>query len=600
MALSRKEIKLIQEALNLLNEAEIDEARRGRKTARKPRSTTSAPKTTTEKSETGGNTKLGATGEFKIAAYCAGCAPIVDKRSYDVAVRTIGSMSGASKVLSNATNSLAEIGSKQGGFMYWEDGTTDTQAKPAGYKAAGLKSKIAGVEKDAQDVAEMIKAWRDPKSGDIPVADMYLDVTADDSQGDIFVNKPGNKKKFFAWSLKVQGSEAGQLNLGSSELITELGYDYKVTIIAALTAFFQSKNKNVTGLAKSCPIKRGVKKATGLDFELNAKNQVSKIDRDFYDANKLTTLLGKALAKGLVENCLSLNGFNTFLKKITDRNGVGTVKADETLIGSPKAAKSWKKSKKFQNTNDLFPGLNNLVKNKTKIVDNKILLYKDGNTIHVGYGTSADVDSKATGRCWRMSLRKSNPTGGATANIKFDAKPPTLSGTMKYKNKQKFLADLLKESSRDGFLKRLLKETEENWQEYDLDPNAPEEPMSDDTVDITDPDQVADYFLGADDIEEVLVMDEEEYDPTPEEIAQVCSLVQNECHPELEPQGEMSDPSVMDQQPPFQQDTLSHRGMDVHSKMSPASVDPEMMHVGDEEDEINESRWLKLAGILKD
>ena len=65
-----------------------------------------------------------------------------------------------------------------------------------------------------------------------------------------------------------------------------------------------------------------------------------------------------------------------------------------------------------------------------------------------------------------MGLRRSGISGGATAKVKFDVKPPSLKGTHKYETTSAFLQKLLSESYPK--LATLLFE-EQGWEDFELD-----------------------------------------------------------------------------------------------------------------------------------
>jgi len=555
MGLSNREIRLIQEALDLLYEAPKREEKK-------------------ETKSQAANTRSGAVGEYKIAAYCAGASAITDAASLKSAKGKISSMEGAGQVFNNATGAKTNMGaegSKKGGFFFFESGTTDKQSSEAGYTAAKHEEKIDGIEDDAQNVAFLIRCWyhdvkKNPKA--IPVKAMKLDVTAansdDPSQGDLFVTKGG---KEWAWSLKVQGSEAGQQNLGSSELETDLKYDYKAKMAESLSDYFKKKVKGCKGIAPGCQVKKGIKSGSKkANYLMNKDKKITHIHYDFWSDNNLTKVVGDALTEGLVNNCLSVDGIKLMKDAIVANSGIGTDKGAETLIGSPKAAASFRKDGKTISTDDLFPGLYNIVTNNTAISKNKILIYAKGNTIHVGYGSTKDCDKKTSGRLWRMSLRRSGISGGATAKVKFDVKPPSLKGKHTYKTTEAFLKDLLGESYKK--LASLLFE-ETGWKEFDLDADATEDPMPDDGVNIEDPIAMFKAFdeRGGKDIDDVIdYRPDQKMEITPELMQQICAVEENQCDINDVPAGDES----------YEADESHHEA----------------------DEAIMENRWLKLAGLL--
>ena len=162
-----------------------------------------------------------------------------------------------------------------------------------------------------------------------------------------------------------------------------------------------------------------------------------------------------------------------------------------------------------------------------------------------------------------MSLRRGKVSGGFQGGITFDVKPPSIKGKHTYKTTQKTI-QALNAGKKYGieWANKLLFEDIGNWEEFDLDDSAPGDEFGDNFVDWEEPEEIGEFFLdnavGAElGIEWEI---EEDFELSPEEERAACAIAANDCG----------------DQPP----------------------------VGDEYDEteetISESRWLKLAGLLKD
>ena len=549
---------MIREAVSILKEADEDAA-------------------------SGSNTRRGAVGEFKIAAYCCGADPIVNDATYKAAVKLSAGVGNIKQVLDNATTKANNyIGSKSSGHMYYEAGTTKAQAEEAGQTEKNYKEKIDGIEEDAQEVAEMMRAWyHDVEPGKnapaIPAKDLRLDVSDNTDQGDIYVTK---KKKTYPWSLKVQGSQAGQQNLGASDLSNPKGkvkWDYKQTIMDTLVDWFKNKDKKVAGIVPGAQVKKNLKLGSKKkNYVLNKTNEITAIDYKYWRDNGLTGVIGKAMALGLINNALSVKGITMIMNNIVANSHVGKPLGADTLIGSPSAYKDWKKGKGVTSTDDLFPGLKNIVTKKTKMTQGKILIHRSKNpaqrsTLHVAYGSTKNCNKVATGRLWRMSLRKSGVSGGFQAGISFNVLPPTRKGTHTYltiaATKKKILSEEL------SLMDSLLLENEAEWVEYELDDAAAEEDFQGDYIDLSDEEEVGEFFLDNGTVADLgLVFEpEEEFEMSPAEEAQACSIAANECGVEGGSVGDEADEG--------------DEGDEVH----------------DESDEaLTENRLLKLAGLLKD
>ena len=576
MALSNREIQMIREAVQLLTEADDDD------------------------SASGANTRRGATGEFKIGAYCAGAKPIKDKKTYEAAVKLIKTkIKQCPQVLDNATTKAnTMIGSKSAGFMYFESGTTDAQANKAGHTekkkklkggdvkipaADDYKKKIDGIDEDARQVAEMMIAWYNEKIKNkgqkkyIPAKLLRFDVADNSDQGDIYVKIP--KDKEYPWSLKVQGSPAGQQNLGASALSDKEGvvkWDFKDTVKDALLSWFKSLgDTDIKGLKEGAQVKKKLKlKGTAKNYLLNDDGEITAIDYKYWGKNNLTGVVGKALSVGLIENALTVKGLTMIKDAVVENSGVGQEKGDKTMIGSPSAYKDWKAKKGYTNTSDLFPGLANIVKNNTKFTENKILIHRSKNksekaTLHIGYGSAAQCDKVASGRLWSMSLRKTSRSGGFDASIGFNVKPPSRKQEHTYKTVAVMKTEILAEGMDIVSTVRqvLLLEDESQWDEYQLDPTAAEE-MHDDAVDIFDPMEIGEYFLDNGTVDDLGIEfeDDQDFDLSQEEQVAACKVAANAC--DGAPIGDES----------YEAD--------------------ESYHEADET--LAENRWMKLAGLLKD
>jgi len=249
-------------------------------------------------------------------------------------------------------------------------------------------------------------------------------VGADSNQGDIEVTKDGKKTP---WSIKVGKSQAGQQNLGASDVISMDATLAKKALVAPIVA-------ELTGLELAAIQDfRTIHVAPELtdenkkdhEFPKGAADVKYKVDGKKLHLNyaavgqELTTAAGKAFGTALQTAVVTKPAIATkIIEKIKDNSGVGSEKGLSTLILSPSAADKLILNKDdVTTTTSLYPGLSKYITDKEP--KDKLVIYttEGESSFRIAYATE-DGDKAI---CSISPSR--NSTQGNVYNLRLQGRP---------------------------------------------------------------------------------------------------------------------------------------------------------------------------------
>lgn len=501
-------------------------------------------------------------------------------------------------------------------------------------------------QSEAKEIADMIYQHRGEKAvafADVTDAAIAVGADSEGGQGDIIVTYPSDHPDpTFAgekvpWSLKVGSSKPGLQNQGAGYLAdVDVGINIPIreTVLEALSEFLDLQNPTfaedvafdddieiqrrvfigaqAAGLADDeCLITRpkwkkkdGFKKEKmvvkladkgnariystpegwiGLTYEDGiaklANGKIVLVNKTLYGTRGtepyFTTVVGKKLGNAMVAGINSIDKFKIILSKVIKIADIGDSNKIPVLVGSPGAAKEYKKKIKTKNKTDieavikteqLYPNILELKDQEGK--ENPLLKFvktkKSGNNLFFACDKPKIGDAPAEFMpLFETSLRKSGRSG-SIFSLKFDVRSVTYPKINKNFDTQtdfKLLGEeiIVKETRKYSSLMALFEDLEIP-ESVDGDPDAFE----------------AQSFVDA--VEDEIIDSKESPISSPEEVTPALSL-------DVGPNGPVYPHPSAD---PTEFENLEEIGDEGSSNSETSSV------------RIDETRWLKLAGLLKD